>query len=643
MKSSALFLITLFLSVSAFAQVRLPRLVGDGMILQRDVPAKIWGWAAPNEKISLKFRDETHETTADAAGTWEVTLPAQKAGGPWTIIVAASNTVRIDNILFGDVWLCSGQSNMETPVSRVTTLFGDEINGYSNPNVRYVKIPLTYDFHAPQTDVASCSWVTLTPTTAPEFSAVAYFFAREMSEKTGVPVGIINSSVGGSPAEAWMGEEALQAFPAHLNDMLLCRSDEFVADMQRLSSLPGRRWHTVLNERDKGLNESVKWSSPDYDDRAWQTVDLFDKSWGRNGNRPANGVFWFRKEVEIPAEYADRPAPLYMGRIVDADSVHVNGVFVGTTGYQYPPRNYTVPAKVLKAGKNIVAVRLVSQAGFPEFVPDKPYKIVLPDREISLEGEWKYNAGALMPPVPGGGIAFQNKPSGLYNAMIAPLKNHAVKGVLWYQGESNTGRHDEYYTLMTALIDGWRKLWNRDLPFLLVQLANYMEPALVEQRSGWAELREAQRKLSQTVPNTALVVAIDVGEWNDVHPLNKKDVGKRLALQARRMVYGENIVSDGPVYQSHAVEGNEITLTFKPETADFMPVDELKGFAVAGADGVFKPARAQIVGNRVVVWNDAVAHPTKIRYAWANNPEGANLYNKSGLPASPFHVELNTK
>jgi sialate O-acetylesterase len=629
--------------ISVSARIRLPHLVGDGMILQRDAPAKIWGWAAPNEKISLNFQDATYKTVASAEGTWEVTLPAQNAGGPWSMTLKASDSVRIDNILFGDVWLCSGQSNMETPVSRVMTMFGDEINSYSNPNIRYAKTPLSYNFHAPQTDVEPCSWIDLTPETAPRYSAVAYFFAREMYDAYKVPVGIINSSVGGSPAEAWLGEEALQAFPAHLNDMLMCRSDEFVLSVQRLSALAGGRWRAVLNERDRGLNDSARWSSPDCDDSEWRTIDLFDRSWGISGIRPANGVFWFRREIEIPEEYASRPAPLFMGRIVDADSVYVNGVFVGTTGYQYPPRNYTIPAGVLKTGKNTVVVRVVSQAGFPEFVPDKPYKIVLPDREISLEGKWKFNAGALMPPAPGGGIAFQNKPAGLYNAMIAPLKNHAVKGVLWYQGESNTGRYDEYYALMTALIDGWRKLWNADIPFLLVQLHNYMEPALVEQYSGWAELREVQRKLSQTVPNTAMAVAIDLGEWNDVHPLNKKDVGKRLALQARRTVYGEKIVSEGPVYLSHVVEGCEITLTFKPETDDLMPADELKGFAVAGADGIFKPARAKIAGNRVAVWNDAVAHPAKVRYAWANNPSGANLYNKAGLPASPFEIELRIR
>ncbi|GHV22662.1 9-O-acetylesterase [Clostridia bacterium] len=634
-----LFLVLFFTAISAFGQIRLPQLISDGMIVQRDAPIKIWGWAAPQEKVSVQLHKAAAQATANDKGEWEAILPAQKAGGPYSMTIKASNILSINNILIGDVWICSGQSNMETPISRVMSMFGDEINNYSNPNIRYVKIPLTYNFHGPQPDVPPCAWVDVTPETAQDFSATAYFFAKEMYEKTGMPVGIINSSVGGSPAEAWISEEALKPFPALLNDMRICQSDEFVAEMQRLGSLPGRRWNTILNAQDKGLNEAIKWSSPAYNDNSWQTTDLLDNSWGRNGFYPANGVFWFRKEVEIPANWANQAALLFMGRIVDSDSVFVNGVFVGTTGYQYPPRNYAVPQGVLKAGKNLITVRLVSQGGFPEFVKDKPYKMVFNNQEISLEGQWKYNVGAVMPAVSSGGITFQYKPVGLYNAMIAPLQNHAIKGFLWYQGEANTGRYAEYYDLMSTLISDWRSLWKADLPFLSVQLASFMEPALLQQYSNWAELRDVQLNLSQTIPNTGLAIAIDIGEWNDIHPLNKKDVGKRLALQARKLAYGEKIITDGPVYQSSKIEGNKIILSFQEGTNDLMPVDELKGFAVAGADGIFKLSKASINGNQVIVWNDEIFQPVKVRYAWANNPDGANLKNKSGLPASPFQTK----
>jgi sialate O-acetylesterase len=637
-KISAL-IVLFFIAVSAFGQIRLPQLISDGLIVQRDVPIKIWGWAAPNEKISIAFNKANYPTAADENGQWEVQLSAQKAGGPYTMTLQASNTITIKNILIGDVWLCSGQSNMETPISRVMTKFGDEIRNYSNTQIRYVKIPLTYNFHGPQTDVPPCTWVDVTPQTAQDFSAVAYFFAKEMYEKTGVPVGLINSSVGGTPAEAWISEAGLKPYPALLNDVRISQSDEFIADMSRLGALPGRRWGMVLNQQDQGLNEAIRWSSPAYNDNFWQTTDLLDKSWGRNGFSPVNGVFWFRKEIEIPAGLENQEAILYMGRIVDSDSVYVNGQFVGTTGYQYPPRNYPVPPGVFKAGKNLVTVRLISQSGFPEFVPDKPYKIVFPNKEISLEGAWKYKSGAVMPAASGGGISFQNKPVGLYNAMIAPLQNHAVKGFIWYQGESNTGRYRDYYDLMSILINDWRSLWKQDLPFLIVQLANYMEPALLQQRSDWAELRDVQLNLSQTIPNTALAVAIDLGEWNDIHPLNKKDVGKRLALQARKLAYGEKMNADGPIYESYKIEGNQIVVSFKKGTNDLKPVDELKGFAISGADGQFQLAHATIQGNQVIVWNDEISAPTAVRYAWANNPVGANLYNKEGLPASPFQTK----
>ncbi|MDR3365879.1 MAG: beta galactosidase jelly roll domain-containing protein [Prevotellaceae bacterium] len=621
------------------AEVKLPSLIGDNMLLQRDTPVKLWGWAASSEPVKLIFGKRTYNTVADSAGNWEIRLPAQKAGGPHHLVV---NNIEIKNILFGDLWLCSGQSNMETPVSRVMTLFGEEIRQYANPNIRYVKIPLSYNFHAPQPDVTPCKWVDVTPETAPDFSAVAYFFAKEMYEKTGVPVGLINSSVGGSPAEAWISEEALQPFPALLSEKRICESDEFVENMRRLGALPGQRWTAVLNEQDKGLTEAVHWSSMAYDDSSWKSIDLLDNTWGRNENRPVNGVFWFRKEIDIPAGQENQAAMLYMGRIIDSDSVFVNGKFAGATAYQYPPRNYKLSPGILKAGKNVIAVRLVSQSGFPGFVTDKPYKMVFENRkEITLEGNWKYNSGAVMPAVAGGGISFQNKPAGLYNAMIAPLQNCEIKGVLWYQGEANTGKPDEYYGLMSALIGDWRGLWKKELPFLLVQLANYMKPSPFQPNSQWAALRDVQLELSQKIPNTGLAVAIDAGEWNDIHPLNKKDVGKRLSLWARKLAYGENpLVYSGPVYESMEIEGNQIILTFKHTGSGLMMKgNTLNTFVIAGKDKKFLPAKAEIKNNKVIVWNDAILQPFAVRYAWADNPENANLYNREGLPASPFKTD----
>ena len=612
--------------------VKLPKLVADGMVLQRDAPVTLWGWVMPGKEVVISFNRNKYSTTANPNGEWSIVLPAQKAGGPYSINI---NNRELKNILFGDVWLCAGQSNMETPVARVMIMFGDEINAYSNPNIRYVKIPTAFNFHVPQTDVPSCTWSEVTPASSQNMSALPYFFAKEMFERTKVPVGIINSSVGGTPAEAWLSESSIAAYPSMLNDMRIGQSDEFIARMNMFGGLAGARWNTVLNEQDAGLRQS--WASPDLNDADWKTTDMFDVSWGREGFSPITGVFWFRKEIDVPAQYAGQPAMMYMGRIAGADSVFVNGRFAGTTGYQYPTRNYPLASGILKAGKNTIVVRLVNSGGFPEFVKDKPYKIVFSDKqEVALTGQWKYRIGTLMPPLFGGGVSFQNKPVGLYNGMIAPLQNHVFKGIIWYQGESNTGRPKLYYDLMTSLVRDWRQLFRADLPFFIVQLPNYMDPMPYQPNSDWAALREVQRLLSHSIPNSSLAVTIDLGEWNDVHPLNKKDVAKRLALQARSRIYGDKIVSEGPMYESQTIEGNKILITFKAGTDDLRPVGELQGFVVAGSDGLYKPAKARIVGRKVEVWSEDVSHPVSVRYAWANNPSTANLYNTNGLPASPF-------
>ncbi|MDR1407926.1 MAG: sialate O-acetylesterase [Tannerella sp.] len=625
---------------TGMAEVKLPALVADGMVLQREQPIVLWGTADPGEDINIRFLGKTYRTKTAGDGKWETTLPAQKAGGPHTITV---NHIELKNVLIGDVWLCSGQSNMETPIPRIMMKYGDEIRSYTNTAIRYVKIPTAWNFHGPQDDTPPAPWLELTPDNAMLYSGVPYFFAREMYDYTGVPVGIINASVGGTPIEAWVSEESILPYPAYMNDKRICESDEFIATMQRFAGIPGRRWAQVMLQQDEGYRGALRWDAPEYDDGEWPSADMFDGSWARNGVRPVVGSIWLRKYIDVPAEQAGQKATLYMGRIVDGDSMFINGRFAGTTSYQYPPRMYDLPAGMLKAGRNLLAIRITTGGAPAQFVKDKPYKFVFDDKsEIKVEGTFKYRTGVIMPYPPMGGLSLTGKPTGLYNGMIAPLRKHAVKGVVWYQGESNDSRHYEYYDMLTSLVRDWRGLWQQELPFLLVQLPNYMEPAPYQDRSNWAELRDVQLKAFRTIPRTGLAVTIDIGEWNDIHPLNKKDVGKRLALQARKIVYGDSkIVAAGPLCKSGAVDDHKIVITFEEGTDDLMPVDELAGFAVAGTDGVFKLARAAIDGRRVIVWHDEVPQPVKVRYAWANNPEGANLGNKSGLPASPFQLTIN--
>jgi sialate O-acetylesterase len=629
-----------WLFFSLFPEIKLPQPVSSNMMLQRDVPAKIWGWASPGEKITLTFLNEAYTTTADKSGNWAIILPAREAGVTGDITLKASNTKIINNVLFGDVWLCSGQSNMETPVSRLMVKYGEEINRYSNPLIRYIKIPLSYNFHQPLKDVPQCSWTDLTPASAQDFSGVAYFYARYLYEQTGIPQGIINSSVGGSPAEAWISEEYIKKFPVFENTKHIYESDEYVKEIQKFNSMLQQSWYDVADKQDCGINRSVKWYDPEYDFSDWDITHLPGSSWGHDGSRPLNGIFWFNKTVRLADTLENKEGMLYMGRIVDADSVYINGKFVGNTGYMYPPRNYAIPANVLKSGKNTVTVRLVSQRGFPEFVKDKPYKIVAGNEEISLEGEWMFKAGTVMPAMQGGGVTLQYQPAGLFNGMIAPLQNLAVKGFVWYQGEANTGYYDSYYDLMTALIANWREIWGAEKPFYFVQLANFMEPSVLQPFSSWAELRNVQLQIAKTVPNTGMAVAIELGEWNDIHPLNKKDVGIRLALHALKDLYGKQIVADGPLYESAKTEADKMIVSFREGTNNLRQVSELTGFTIAGEDGHFRTANAKIEGKTVVVRNSDIKNPKFVRYAWGDNPQGINLYNEEGLPASPFQAGM---
>lgn len=619
------------------AKVKLPILISDGMVLQRNQNITIWGTADAGEQVDLVFLKKKYRAKADQEGKWQVSLPPLKAGGPYVMTV---NEHTIKDILVGDVWLTSGQSNMELPVRRLLDLYADEVKAYTNPDIRYVKTPVAQNYHTPQADIPNVSWKTLTPENALDYSGVCYFFARDLYEKIKVPIGIINSSVGGSPIESWISEEGLKNFPHYLYDMELHRSDIYVENARKLGREKNLLWHTILNENDKGLNGEKKWNDPSYDDSDWKIVDLDDKSWAGEGTGFINGSFWFRKEIDLPAHLTGKEAILRLGCIVDADSVFVNGAFVGTTAYQYPPRIYTVPGNILKPGKNNITIRLISNSGQAQFVDDKPYKLIIGEEEVDLRKDWKYCTGVRMP-------SFQGLPSveqrstGFYNGMIAPLKNYAIRGAIWYQGESNTGRYHEYGDLLVSLIDDWRTLWQQpELPFLIVQLPNFLRELPYPSDGHWAYMREKQQDVTQTVPHTGLAVTIDVGEWNDIHPLNKKDIGYRLSLQAQKIVYGnKKIVADGPVYSSMEIKGNQIVLSFEEGTDDLMPVDELKGFSIAGKDNRFVWAKAKTEGKKVIVWSDEIAEPVKVRYAWADNPGEVNLKNKAGLPASPFQTK----
>jgi sialate O-acetylesterase len=641
MKNAALLLALLAISsLPAVAQVRLPRLISDGMVLQRDAQVKIWGWAADHEKVTVSFSDSVYHAEANDKGEWSIVVARLKAGGPFTMTVTGSNSITIKDVMVGDVWVCSGQSNMELPMKRVRPLYEAEIANSENTYIRHFTVPQKYDFNSPHEDLDGGKWEAATPTSVLNFSAVAYFFAAELTQKYHVPIGLINASLGGSPAESWLSEDALKQFPNYLKEAQRFRDASLIQQIESQDKTRIDAWYAQLRQKDEGYRDPLKpWSDPSVDIAGWDTMNV-PGYWARTTLGPVNGVVWFRKGVDLPVSMAGLTAKLNLGRIVDADSVFVNGVVVGTTSYQYPPRWYEIPANLLKQGRNTIVVRVISNIGKGGFVPDKRYEIVCAGQTIDLKGDWRFRLGAQMEPL-GGQTFIRWKPLGLYNAMIAPLLNYSIKGVTWYQGEANAARPVEYRELFPALIRDWRSKWNeRDLPFLYVQLPNFMEAREQPSESNWALLREAQL-MTLSVPRTGMAVAIDLGEWNDIHPLNKKDVGKRLALAAQKIAYGDdNVIFSGPIYQSLSIEGNRIILTFTNAGSGLVTKgNELKYFAIAGDDNRFVWAKAKIENNKVVLWSELVPHPVAVRYAWADNPDGADLYNAEGLPASPFRTD----
>jgi sialate O-acetylesterase len=623
-----------------YAQVKLPRLISNGMVLQRDMDIRVWGWAPAGEVIKLKFNGRNYFTVSGPDNKWQVKLQPMHAGGPYTMDIDGKNHISIRDILIGDVWVCSGQSNMELWMGRIKDKYVADIANSSNNNIRQFLVEQKFNFQGPQEDVRSEGWKVANPENVLKFTAVGYFFARSLYQKYKVPIGLINSNKGGTPAESWLSEEGLKEFPDYYKTLPELKDSLKVNQTMENDRLVNLDWFKQLHAADEGLKQPA-WFSNNYNDSDWQDMQV-PGYWEDGPFKGVDGSVWFRKEIDVPAAMTGKEAVLYLGSIIDDDSTYVNGVKVGSITSRYFPRAYKLSAELLKPGKNDITVRIINRGGPGGFVKDKPYQLVAGDQSLSLVGNWKCKIGAALKALPNA-TNFTYKPVGLYNAMIAPLLNYSIKGVIWYQGEANTSRATEYQKLFPALIQDWRKNWHQgDFPFLFVQLASYLPAVPEPTESRWAELREAQL-MTLKVPNTGMAVTIDIGEWNDVHPSNKLDVGERLSLAAQKVAYHQNnVVYSGPVYRSMQIRGKKIVISFDHiggglTTAKGQP---LTGFSIAGADGKFMWAKAGIENNKVIVWNDQIAEPVAVRYAWADNPVGANLQNKEGLPASPFRTDI---
>lgn len=636
-----IFVIAVLITTASIGQVRLPKLISNGLILQRDAKVKIWGWAAANEKITIDFLNKKHKVNANAQGEWELQLSKLKAGGPYVMKIAASNIIEINDILIGDVWLCSGQSNMAMTVGQVRDLYEKEIANSENKFIRNFEMPREYEFNTPKTDVSGGAWVSANPTNVVKFSAAAYFFVKDLYDKYKIPMGMINASYGGTPIHAWISEENLKAFPESYKEIADLKNPEFVKNIENKDLELEKNWNSNLLLNDEGIATKGNWQSNATATSDWQEMKI-PAMWNGTPLEKINGVVWFKKEIEVTKKLADNESTLQLGTIMGADSTYVNGKYVGFSKDQWSTRKYQIPANTFVEGKNTITIRVVKKRGYGGVVHGFKYELIGKEETVSLASDWKYKIGFKTDALPNA-VVLRWKPTAMYNSMIQPAKKVTFKGAIWYQGEGNTGKPKEYVNLLTTLINNWRSLLNQPkMPFMFAQLPNYQATKPEPAESNWALLRESQLK-TLAVPFTGMATTIDVGQSNDIHPHRKKEVGSRLALVAQNLVYGDSkVICYGPKYESMKVEKGKIELSFNTSGSkmQFKGNVQITNFAIAGEDQKFAWAQAKIENGKIIVWSDNVPNPIAVRYAWADNPEnGQLLFNAEGLPASPFRTD----
>jgi sialate O-acetylesterase len=627
-----------FWAVSAHAQLKLHPLFTDHVVLQRDVPVPVWGTAAKGEKVNVTFQGNTLAATANAKGEWEVKLPATPAGGPFEVTVAGrkERTV-LNDVVFGDVWLCSGQSNMEWSVAQ-SNRFDEEQKAATDAQIRHFKVPRASSVSVQRT-FRPADWQAASPQTVGDFTAVGYFFARELRKHHNVSLGLLNSSWGGTRLECWASLQA-NGYKTWADAKVYHQAEE----ARRRTEVT--KIHGEIPAEDLGFQGGkAVWAAADFDDAQWKTLALPSWFWG-DAKENFDGVFWIRKTFDLSAKAVSAEAVLNLGRFSDAASIWLNGTLLDSTSRPTDRlRQFAVPANLLKNGKNVVALRIHDNGGSVG-VWNENDEIFLETAagRIALKGnDWRYRLTKFQY-IPE--EQFDSAPSVLYNAMIAPLHKFPIKGILWYQGESNAwpmpGAYN-YRSQLPQMVADWRKQWGLgDVPFLLVQLTCFGEDPDQPKESNWAVVRESQAVAAQRTPNAAMAVILDVGDPKDVHPRDKQTVGHRLSLAARKLAYGEPVTYQSPAYESMKVDGGVIRLKFKNTGGGLVAKDRygyLKGFAVAGADKKFHWATARIEGDEVVVSCPSVPKPVAVRYAWANSPDDANLFSKEGLPVGTFRTD----
>jgi sialate O-acetylesterase len=637
MKKQVALLVLLFLSFTAYSNVRLPRLISDNMVLQREKPITIWGWANAGEKVTVQFNKQSKSVRTGKDGKWIVSLGAEPAGGPHVMTVKGKNVITITNILVGEVWVCSGQSNMEWPV-RLTNNAASEIKDSNFPQIRHFTVQKAVSA-TPEEEVKGGDWKVATPENVGDFTAVGFYFARELYNELKVPIGLVHTSWGGTHSETWTSKKAFEQ-SVEFKDMI-ARMPQL--DFDVLANKKTEEITKKLKEKNLNLpagNEAATWKEDNYNDSSWPAIQV-PQLW-ENSLGDLDGVVWLRKTIMLESDDIGKSAVLKLSTIDDQDETYVNGVKVGSTNSYNVQRSYVIPASVLKKGKNVIAVKVIDTGGGGGiYGEEKDVRLMInAGREISLSGNWQVGVESI---ASSAAVGPNSYPTLLFNAMINPILNYGIRGALWYQGESNAGRAYQYRTAFPLMIQDWRAHFRQgDFPFYFVQLASF-NAAMGNSKLGstWAELREAQT-MTLSLPNTGMAVTTDIGEATDIHPRNKQDVGHRLAVIALNQLYNKKQVDSGPVYQSMVVEGNKIRVRFTSTGSGLMAKDKygyLKGFEIAGADQKFHYAKAWIEGNDIVVSNEAVNNPVAVRFAWADNPDDANLFNKEGFPAVPFRTD----
>ncbi len=607
----------------------------DHAVLQRDRDIVVWGTADPGGTVEVELGEAEVQVPVDERGQWQATLPPMEAGGPYELEIEGVEATTFKNIMIGDVWIASGQSNMEWALQSEVDNFEEEIANADFPDIRLFTVDHNVSFvPLDSMPVVGDGWQPTSPETIPNFSAVAYFFGRQVHQDQGVPVGLLSTNWGGTPAEAWTSESALMTMP------------EFKAVLEERKNADEPAKDPAEQEKRRAsfvaaANQKIEAADfqPNYDTENWPTMKL-PNAWEQTDTTLQNldGFVWFQKTINLPAQYAKQDLTLSLGAIDDMDVTWFNGQRIGDTDGYNVMREYTVPAALTQSGENTITVRVQDNGGGGGLTgPAEKMYLAAGGEQLPVEigGSWRYDTTQEgdFPPV----REIQHEPAALYNAMIAPLLPFPIKGVIWYQGENNTNRAKQYATLFPKMIQDWRQQWGYDFPFLYVQLANFQAGGAPD---GWAYLREAQNKALE-LENTGVAVTIDIGDSSDIHPRNKLDVGDRLATAARTVAYGDASVFTGPMYQSMRVSGDSIIVTFKGVGDGLMklPDEDVTGFMIAGEDQRFTEAQANIISpNEVSVFSFDVATPVAVRYGWSNNPK-VNLYNEDGLPVSPFRTD----